>query len=61
MTTQESQWMDQIHSEMEQDNLNLINQVSELRETIKEMMKLNCLGKTKKLHDLAEITLGYRK
>lgn len=61
MTTQESQWMDQIHSEMEQDNLNLINQVSELRETIKAMMKLNCLGKTKKLHDLAEITLKYRK
>ena len=53
--------MDQIHNEMEQDNLNLINQVSELRESIKEMMKLNCLGKTKKLHDLAEITLKYRK
>jgi len=53
--------MDQMHSEMEQDNLNLINQVSELREAIKEIMKLNCLGKTKKLHDLAELVLGYRK
>jgi len=52
--------MDQIHQEMEQDNLSLINQVSELREALKDVIKYNCLGKTKKVADVCEITLGYR-
>jgi hypothetical protein len=61
MTTLENHFMDQIHQEMEQDNLSLINQVSELREALKDVIKYNCLGKTKKVADVCEITLGYRK
>jgi len=60
MTTQETHFMDQIHQEMEQDNISLLNQVSELREALKDVIKYNCLGKTKKIADVCEITLGYR-
>ena len=60
MTTLENHFMDQIHQEMEQDNLSLINQVSELREVLKDVIKYNCLGKTKQIADVCEITLGYR-
>jgi len=53
--------MEQDYKHMKADNENLINQVAELREALKDIIKFNCLGKTKKINDLAEIVLGYRK
>ena len=52
--------MEQDYNNMKADNENLINQVAELREALKDIMRYNCQGKTKKIHDRAEIVLGYR-
>ena len=61
MTLQETLWMDQIIKDMEIDNESLVNEVSELREALKDIIKFNCLGKSKKIADRAETILGYRK
>jgi len=61
MTTQENKFMDEIYRDMESNNQSLINEVSELREALKDIIKFNCLGKSKKIADRAETILGYRK
>ena len=53
--------MSNTNSELQADIENLCDQVSELREALKDIIKLNSLGRTKEIADLAEITLGYRK
>jgi len=53
--------MSKTNSELQADIENLCDQVAELREALRCVIKLNTLGKTKQLTDLVEVTLGYRK
>ena len=53
--------MSKTNSELQADIENLCDQIAELRETLRCVIRLNSLGKTKEITDLSEITLGYRK
>lgn len=53
--------MSNTNSNLQADVENLCDQVAELREALKQIIKLNSFGKTKEITDLAETTLGYSK
>jgi prefoldin subunit 5 len=60
MTTAEIHEMDQLEQtceEVRRDNEMLRAHIAELRHTLGEIYKANCLGKTKKIADMIDATL----
>lgn len=53
----EMEKLDQTCEEVRRDNEILRAHIAELRHTMGEIYKMNCLGKTKKIADLIDATL----